>query len=41
MWLGELFKKDAKNTSSAFKSGLIDNLFTLLKHEEAFLVKCE
>lgn len=24
MWLGELFKIDAKNTSNAFKSDLID-----------------
>lgn len=41
MWLGEVFKIDAKNTSKAFKSGLIDNLYTSLKNVEEFLVKCE
>lgn len=41
MWLGELFKIDAKNTSKAFKSGLIDNFYTLLKSVEEFLVKCK
>lgn len=34
MWLGELFEIDANNTSKAFKSGLIDNLYTLLKNVE-------